>query len=182
MNKRMSLIGLGVVMAFLSLAVFTACKEDDSITIPTSQIQITGIPATVLSRPSYKIYVQLSAGMDASAGYVAKGEARINGATSVTMDLKNSAGQLCSVTGPINMAVVISPETVHAWNSSSPQIEVYANQKILSANPQSFVWGSAGGFVHLNEIMLEQVHQIFDGATSGKPGIVWHDPEIGHTS
>jgi hypothetical protein len=167
--------GFGAAFVLVGLMVFTACKlPSNSPGDPTGQIRITGIPATAKGKASYKVFVQLSTGVSATFGYVAKGDALINEKDSVVMALYDGDGKPWSGSGIINMAIVLSPAKVDTWKD----IDVYAGQTTFSSEVQSFAW-AAKDMLHLGVelspgkfLMEEQVKQIFDGGDSDKPGII----------
>jgi hypothetical protein len=72
-------MGLGTVIAFLSLAVFTACEEPGEKVVNIRQIRITGIPPTYTyggtTYTPYKIYVQLADSQNDTVKHVAEGAA-----------------------------------------------------------------------------------------------------------
>jgi hypothetical protein len=164
-----------VAFVIAGLAVFTACKlPSDSSGDPAGQISITGIPATVKGKTPYKVFVQLSKGISATSGYVAKGDALINGKNSVAVVLRDGEGKPWIGSGNINMAIVLSPAKVETWKD----IDVYAGQTTFSSEVQGFAW-AAKGMLHLGVesspgkfFMEAQVKQIFNGGNSGKPGII----------
>ncbi|GHV47088.1 hypothetical protein AGMMS49546_36290 [Spirochaetia bacterium] len=165
MRRKMPFISFVPILALLSLLVLAACElpSNDEGAKNTEAIRITGIP--VNGDSTYKIFVQLSEGQDASAGYIAKGDALINGKTSVLIPLFDKNGDPWSGTGWQNMAMVISPRVVTRWQD----IDAYGYQKNFSSQIQTFEW--AKEFLHLNTDMPNQVQEIFSGG-SGKPGII----------
>lgn len=105
-------------LSFCAVFIMAACSPDDDTKIPTTTIIISGVPQTMIrtiadssganydrSAPTYKAYVQLSAGTTASAGAVASGEALVKNST-VTIKLNKA------VVAWSNMAFVICPEKV----------------------------------------------------------------------
>jgi hypothetical protein len=158
MVGKITRMGLGAAMVLLSLAVLGGCSQpDDGTKENTEQIQVTNIPPKVGNKDSYKVFVQVSAGATAEAGWVAKGDAVINGKNAVTMDLKDAKGKPWAEQGSFNIAVVISPKAVTTWED----IDVYGGSNLnFSSKIYTFTWGS--GF-HLNDIMPTQVEQLFNG-------------------
>jgi hypothetical protein len=70
----------GVVLVLLSVFFFASCKQtDDDPGVPTKQIRITGLPAA--DDANYKIYVQVSKGMNQNAGNIAESELLLAGGT-----------------------------------------------------------------------------------------------------
>jgi hypothetical protein len=163
MRRKMFLAGLGVAMAFLTLAVFAAFGEpgdgaNGSVETAEQAVLITNIPANARNgAPAYKIYIQLSTGASAKAGYVAKGEALIHGETSVTIDLKNPDGQPWIDTGRFNFAIVISPREVR----SSQDVDVHGGKERFSPTIKHIAW--APGLINLHNIVPAQVEEIFEG-------------------
>jgi hypothetical protein len=153
---------LGTVVVFVNLAVFVLRgAADDGINGAvenTEQVQISNIPAEFKNGvPAYKIFIQLSTGVTAKAGYVAKGEALLNGETSVIIDLKKPDGRPWSETGNFNFAIVISPREVR----TSKDILVHGGEKRFSAKTPHIAW--APGLINLHDIVPAQVEEIFDG-------------------
>ncbi|GHV32625.1 hypothetical protein AGMMS4952_23330 [Spirochaetia bacterium] len=167
MWRKMPRAGLGAVMVFLNLAGFAAIgAADDGAAENAEQVQISNIPAEVTSGvTAYKIYIQLSTGVTAKAGYVAKGEALIKGETSVIIDLKKPDGQPWNDTGFFNFAIVISPETA----GTSKDILVHGGEKYFSSKIQHIAW--APGLINLHDILPAQVDEIFDGIIMPDTGI-----------
>jgi hypothetical protein len=162
MRRKISLAGFGVAMAVLNLMVFAApgAADDgiDGAMENAEQVQISNIPAEVTSGvPAYKIYIQLSTGVTAKAGYVAKGEALIKGKTSLIIDLKRPDGKPWSDTGNFNFAIVISPKEVR----TSKDILVHGGEKHFASKIQHIAW--APGLINLHEIVPAQVEEIFEG-------------------
>jgi hypothetical protein len=162
---------LGAALVFASLLVFTSCEHPGgSAGLPASEFEITGIPQkTARGKDSYKIFVQFSKGTSADAGYVAKGEALIEGKDSVVMELKDPEGKTWSGDGTFNIAIVLSPNTVATWED----IDVYGHMDVaFSSENRSLAWTE--GLIYLNNIPFTSrlVKEIFDGGDSGKPGII----------
>jgi hypothetical protein len=158
-------------LVFLNLAVFTAFGEPvDGVNgsgEKIEQVQINNIPGEVKTGiPAYKIYIQLSTGMTAKAGYVAKGEARINGKTSVIIDLKKPDGQPWSDTGNFNFAITISPKEV----GTAKDILVHGGEKHFSSKTLQIAW--APGLINLHEIVPAQVEEIFEGIIKPDAAII----------
>ncbi|GHV54556.1 hypothetical protein AGMMS49579_15370 [Spirochaetia bacterium] len=154
MWRKTALVWFGTVI-FLNMAVFTAPGAADE---DAEQVQITNIPREVKSgAQAYKIFIMLSTGASAKAGYVAKGEALINGATSAVINLKKPDGRPWIGTGLFNIAIVISPKEV----STSKDIDVHGGEKIFSSKIQHIAW--APGLINLHDIAPAQVGEIFDG-------------------
>jgi hypothetical protein len=176
-KKSMSGAGRPGAALFLAiLAVFASCEQPAGKTGGNTEcIRITGIPDEVgeRGRKTYKIFALLSEGMDASAGYVAKGETLYNGRNSALIDLFDPDGQPWTGKGSFNLAIVLSPASVE----STKDIDVYANRKGFSSQVQSFMLGT-GSFMDLNTFMPTRVQQIYDGADSGSPGVIC-DPGSG---
>jgi hypothetical protein len=174
MHRKTQHSGLGTALVFAGLLVFTACKQPGgNVGDPTSQVEITGIPPqTSKGADSFKIFVQFSKGTSADAGYVAKGDALIEGADSVIMELKNPDGESWSGSGTFNVAIVLSPATVTNWED----IDVRAGQNVvLSSETKRFVWTDEQ-LINLSgsslSVMTDRVKQIFNGGSTGKPGII----------
>jgi hypothetical protein len=165
MYRKIRHNGPGAALVLAGLLVFAACEQPESD--PTGQIEITGIPSIVDNgKGSYKVFVQLSKGTNAEDGYVAKGDALIDGQNSVIMALKDDKNKPWSGAGTFYIAVVLSPEAVDTWED----IDVYANQIVFSSTNQSFVWKK--NLMYLNTYSPDRVKQIYDGGDSGKPGII----------
>ena len=122
--QKKVLSGLIIICAVLVLG---ACSPEPDKTVPTEVMVITNIPANVLrteknsndtvGRPTFKVYVQLSAGMTASAGYAAMGDVIVSPAegSTVTATITNFIGPDGNPWKGVNWAnqcVVISPQTV----------------------------------------------------------------------
>jgi hypothetical protein len=164
-------MGLGAAIALVSLMVFGGCPSDNGGTKEnTEQIEVTGIPAQVGSKASYKIFVQLTDGPTADANRLAVGDAVIDG-NSAIMDLYTPDSHLpWSGTGTIYFAIVISPQVVKTWED----IKAYGNVKNFSSKTMSFTWGS--GLVPIDET---QLRQLFNGeGLTNQPGIIVNDPDI----
>lgn len=116
-------------------------SADDEIGTPahpnTSKIEISNIPPTIGDKASYKIYVQLSSGMTASAGYIAKGEAKIEGRLSLVIEtLYDPEGNVWSGKGSNNIAITICPQNVSSYND----IQVHATMPTLAKETEGFDW------------------------------------------
>jgi len=135
MGKIQSRILVSLIIISCAL-ILGACSPDPDPKIPTNTIVITNIPARIINskvdddgeKPLWKVYVQLSVGMTATAGAVAEGRHTLvssdfstDGKTAtVTIPLHEAAvppdapysGELFSGTGWANIALVISPENV----------------------------------------------------------------------
>jgi hypothetical protein len=171
MRKKTALTGFGATIVLLTLVVFAAFGEPNDGTAGavtnTEQIQITHIPDEVKPGvPAYKIYIQLSTGVNAKAGYVAKGEALINGETSVIIDLHKPDGEPWSDTGNFNFAIVISPKAV----GTSKDILVHGGEKKFELKTQHIAW--APGLINLHDIVPAQVEEIFDGIIKPDTAII----------
>ncbi|GHT77138.1 hypothetical protein FACS1894130_00520 [Spirochaetia bacterium] len=155
-------VRLCAAMVFLNMVVFVAPGATDGnahgSVENTVQAQITNIPGEVKNGgQTYKIFIMLSTGTSAKAGYVAKGEALINGENSVIVDLTKPDGQSWSGTGRFNIAIVISPKEV----STSKDIDVHGGEKHFSSKIQHIAW--TPGLVNLHDIVPAQVEELFDG-------------------
>ncbi|GHT57182.1 hypothetical protein FACS1894109_08520 [Spirochaetia bacterium] len=170
MRRKLLLVSLGAVLVFLNLAVFTVFGEPiDGINDSegkNEQVQINNIPGDIKTGvPAYKIYIQLSTGMTAKAGYAAKGEALINGKTSVIIDLKKPDGQPWSDMGNFNFAITISPKEV----STAKDILVHGGEKHFSSQNPQIAWT---GLINLHEIVPAQVEEIFEGVIKPDTAII----------
>ncbi|WP_010260403.1 hypothetical protein [Treponema primitia] len=175
MQRKMILPGLGVAITLLSLLFFTACStdggdcdcdyngdyngddtdDDTSFTVTIGQVEITNIPQTVGDNDSFKVFIQLSTGTTAAAGYVAKGAIEIGDETPSGFFDPND--QPWSGTGKYNVAIVISPRAVTKWQD----IAVYgAQNKTFSSGKMSF---NLSSLIKLNVLMPSQVKQLFNG-------------------
>jgi hypothetical protein len=108
---------LVLAVSLLCLLVLGACPPEATPAELAKEVKVINIPPTVgkNNKQSFKVYVQLSAGMDASAGYVAKGEAKLSSpgtTTEVTIKLKDPDGNAWTGSDFSNVCVLISPETV----------------------------------------------------------------------
>jgi hypothetical protein len=173
MRGKMFLAGLGAAMIFLNLVVFVPFGEPDDGAHGSmenaEQVRISNIPGEVKNGvPAYKIYLQLSTGVTAKAGYAAKGEALINGETSVTIDLKKPDGQPWIDTGIFNFAIVISPKEVR----TSKDISVHGGERIFSSKTHGIAW--APGLINLYDIVPVQVEEIFEGIIKPDTDIIKH--------
>jgi hypothetical protein len=160
---------LGAALVLSGLLAFTTCEHyGDSASNPAGQVVISGITKTKKGKDPYKIFVQFSEGISAESGYVAKGDALINGKASVTIELKDPSGRPWIGAGTYNIAIVLSPRAVTVWED----IDVYGGMdKTFSSSNRSFVWAGKG-FLYLNGLMSSRVKEIFDGGDTGKPGII----------
>jgi hypothetical protein len=165
MKRNFFIPGVGILIILTSFLVFTACDQPESGE-PTETIEVTGIPPTITnSQASFKIFTQISKGMDTSEGYVAKGEKLINGATTVRMDLYDPDGQPWKGEGPFNVAVVISPAVV----TNADDVIVHVAQPSFSSQVHSLSWN---GMMELknNPIIArvsgdpdQQIQDVFEG-------------------
>jgi hypothetical protein len=133
---------LVLAVSILCLLVLGACPPDagggtESSGEETKQVTITNIPATVGNgnKKPFKVYIQFSTGMDASAGYVAKGEAKLSSeeATEVTItNLKNASGNTWADSGKFNVCVLIAPESVDSIDDidAKPKLSVQFSQNL----------------------------------------------------
>ena len=123
MNSAQKKVTAGLVI-LCAVLVLGACAPEPDSTAPTMSIIILNVPANVIrtggtpgSAPLYKVYVQLSAGMTASAGYAALGDAKdgnltlqSNGTYMATINNLKGPGWLG--TNWANQCVIICPDTV----------------------------------------------------------------------
>ncbi|GHT71669.1 hypothetical protein FACS1894110_25100 [Spirochaetia bacterium] len=162
MRRKITPLWFGTAV-FLNMAVFTAPGVADD----AGQVQITNIPREVKNgAQAYKIFIMLSTGTSAKAGYVAKGDALVNGEPLVTVDLKKPDGKPWVGTGMFNIAIVISPKEV----STSDDIEVHGGEKIFSSKIQHIAW--APGLINLHDLVPAQVGEIFDGVIKPDTDII----------
>ncbi|MDR2501236.1 MAG: hypothetical protein LBD37_09210 [Treponema sp.] len=151
--------------------------EDLEVSTPVAtKITITNIPATTArtgktGAASFKIYVQLSSGADQSAGFVAQGQAKIDGKTSVSMDLKDTTGTSWAKQGAFNMAVTISPATT----SSYEDILVKASQSTaFNTKKPSFAWDSLLDLWAMNR--TDDIQGIYNGVIKSDTEITTSTP------
>jgi hypothetical protein len=152
--------GTTVVFAILWIALVLAlgaCSPDTEPPKDTEAIRIINIPLTVNGKPVYKVYVQLSSGMTASAGYAAKGEAKLTaGQTEVTItDLKDPDGKPWKGTNWANECVVISPETV----DSIGDIDAHAGRIGPSSPTVVFDWNNMLGKDIIDDANYKALYQ-----------------------
>ncbi|MDR2739593.1 MAG: hypothetical protein LBB68_07155 [Treponema sp.] len=151
-------MGLGAAIILLSLAVLGGCPlsdEDTGIMVKIGKVEITNIPKTVGGKESYKVFVRVSTGDNASAGWVAKGAIEIGDTTS--SDFVDRENKPWTVTGTYNVAIVVSPKEVTTWQD----IVAYGGlSKDFSSENPSF---NLAHFVNLNVSMPTQVSQLFNG-------------------
>jgi hypothetical protein len=173
MGRKVSGMGLGAALVLLSVVVFGGCPQsgdgggDTGIEVTIGNVTVTNIPEMVGTSASYKVFIQISTGSDASAGYVAKG--------GVTIDAKTSGGFFkpdgtawTADTTAYNVAVVISPLVVTTWED----IVMYGAQNKPFSSAQTFNLNS--GFILLNTMAPNSVKAVFDGEGTNpkQPGII----------
>ena len=115
------------MLIFCAVLFLGACSPDPETTVPTEQIVIKNIPLQVertkigedTLEDTFKVYVQLSAGMSSASGYSAKGDAKADDfvqsdstITATIHNLKDKDGNNWKGKNWANLCVVISPETV----------------------------------------------------------------------
>jgi hypothetical protein len=111
---------LALAVSLLCLLALGACPPEASPTENTETVVITNIPKQVVEgKDTYKVYVQLSEGMNAAAGYVAKAEALISEAvlsgdtyTVTITTLKDSGGNPWKGSNNKSANVIIRPKIV----------------------------------------------------------------------
>jgi hypothetical protein len=128
------------VIPLLCLFILAACPPDagsDTESSNTETVTITNIPDKVgeNNKKPFKVYIQFSTGMDASAGYIAKGEAKLSseGATEVTItNLKDASGNTWTDSGKFNVCVLIVPEYVDTIDDidAKPQRSIQSSQNL----------------------------------------------------
>ncbi len=170
MRRKMLFAGLGV-LALTLILVSCPGEPPPGESSKTKSVQITNIPQLAKDgvAVSYKLYVQISQGMDASAGHVAEGEGLINGQSSLTLDLfepkdpeSPDADRVpWSGTGSgYNIAVTVSPENVENYNA----ILVHASMNPLSNEVQSYNWNTMIDlWTAFEGAMVEQIKLLYNG-------------------
>jgi hypothetical protein len=146
---------LALAVSLLCLFVLGACPpeadsggDDSSLSKNTEAVEVKNIPSTVNEKPTYKVYVQLSAGMNAAAGYVAKGEALIKDATrigdtyTVTItELKDPNGSAWKGSNFGNVCVLIVPETVNSKEDTDAKVNMVSPSKTLALDWDKLLQG-----------------------------------------
>ena len=191
--KKQLRLGTGILLA---LIIFGACLDTPDSGEPTEQIQIYNIPAKAyrsvgpdnphlnegIAPASYKIYVQISRGMSASASNIAEGAALIDGNSSIVVDLyqPNTDADPWVLTdvpwsgkGGYNIGVFISPANAPNYTYLlSKGGQVTLNQKL-----KSFNWNS--GLMEMWTLGIfgingpENISDFYDGIVA-KDGDITH--------
>ncbi|MDR2053742.1 MAG: hypothetical protein LBP80_10035 [Treponema sp.] len=158
-------------VSLLCLLALNACPPEATPPEDTEAVRITNIPREVGAnkKAPFKVYVQLSAGMDASAGYVAKGEAKLPSpeTTEITIKLKDQKDDDWTGSGFTNVCVLVSPETVN-------------NIDDIDAKPQASATSSKTLVLDWNNLMEERFINTLDKYSLAKlyNGIVVDDLDI----
>jgi hypothetical protein len=197
MIKKTFVPPAAALLVFLALWC-TACEEEEDWVVPSKRVVITDIPASYSGYKSnpitpFRIYIQLSTGMDASAGHVAQGCANLTGGqTSATMTLYNKPGSLdpTSTAGGAgafhrwyNVAVTITPqdlETASASNNATTpekalnNLYLRAGQVRFDAETKTFSLMSLP--FDMKASMPQQVRQMY--GKTGVSGIITNDSGI----
>jgi len=138
MQKKSFLFG---IIALLVLFVFTACMEEPETVNPTltRRIEITNIPlVNNRGAPLFKIYLQISEGMDATAGHIAEAEVLLGGNTSIILYLLSPEGEQWAGQGMRNVGITVTPQTV----SNSGDIIARGTPLNLNAETRTVNWGA----------------------------------------
>ena len=171
MKKKSPLFAIAAMLLF----IFAACLEPPeasptaSENNDTKKIEITNIPlVNAHGTALYKVYLQLSVGMDEAAGHVAEAEALLNGNTSIILNLTCPDDQKkpWSGTGRINLAVTVAPKTV----SGSGDILAHGGTANMKTEIHSLNWDNQ---IDINTFMPMQLESLFEGVVRGDPAIKW---------
>ena len=156
--QKKGLCSLAILCAVLALG---ACSPDPDSLMPTDTVVIQNIPAVIASTATaasivlypgiqsennlFKVYVQLSKGMDANAGSVAEGSYLVtpaditNGKATVSIPLYvYGTDTPYSGTNWANIAVVISPQNVNYIFDIDCKVTM--SQPSSSSSTVSFNW------------------------------------------
>jgi hypothetical protein len=132
---------LALAVSLLCLFILVACPPEADTSPPedTETVVVKNIPSTVNGKPTYKVYVQLSTGMSAAAGYVAKGEALIKGTptenntyTVTITELKDPDGNPWKGSNNKSANVVIRPQEVSGIVDMEARGNLASSSKILT--------------------------------------------------
>jgi hypothetical protein len=160
---------LAPAFALLCLLALSACPPDATPAEATEQVVVTNIPLMVNSKTTYKVYVLLSEGSNATAGHVAMGAKLTNGQATVTMPLTDPADLTGNTpwTGSNfnNVCVLISAQTVSGEVDTDARVGTALSSKTLSLDWNSLMQGK-GQYINT------------DDYTKMYNNIIGHDPEI----
>jgi hypothetical protein len=146
---------LALAVSLLCLLALAACPPDTSPTEDTETVVVTNIPKKVNGNDTYKVYVQLSEGMSAAAGYVAKGEALISQAqttgdtyTVTITELKDPAGTPWKGSNNKSVNIIIRPSKVDSIDDIMSKGNLKSSSKTLNLNWDNLilVTGEGSGF------------------------------------
>jgi hypothetical protein len=170
------------VISLLCLFILAACPPDagngtESSGEETEQVTITNIPATVGvgGKSTYKVYIQLSEGMTAKAGYVAKGEILISAGESssgekyeVTIpDLKDPSGNDWAGSDFSSVCVLIVPKAVNNINDTDAKAGLVKSSKTLVLDWDKLFQGKGGVIKDSDYAKLYQDIVVKDGDIEG---------------
>jgi hypothetical protein len=141
---------LALVVSLLCLFILGACPPDagsggdDAQDGEIGQVTITNIPQTVGTNgpASFKIYIQLSTSTKEKDPHAAVSSGRINGNSSVTLNLykEQNMQELCTVSEKYYVAVTISPENAPSVNAIEARI--LGISPVSTSKIKSIDWGS----------------------------------------
>jgi hypothetical protein len=186
MYRKITITKLGTIMTFIGILILAACDSSDPPPpVVVKTITITDIPTTVTgsggTAPTYKIYVQLSAGQTAAAGYIAKGAATTTGGNAtITLEYPNGPKE---ASGSVPTAMTICPKTAADYTA----IEVHAGMKNFNSEDTQFSWNSLKDIGTMlpgvaGETRKKEIFDGNDGHDGGPndkiPGIIWEDEDI----
>jgi hypothetical protein len=168
---------LALVISFLCLLALSACPPDTSPSEDTEEVLVTNLPSTVgnNNKTPFKVYVQLSKGMNASAGYVAKGEAKLpSGQTEVRIKLKAKGGADWTGSDFSNACVLISPEIVDTID------DIDAKPKAGATASKTLVldWDSLLDETYINTLDKYSLAKLYNGIIVGTAEPETGDSEI----
>ena len=194
-------------MVVLSAALtMGACSPEPESTVPTKTIVIKNIPPKIKNTASqnyvddhigydntkekdtFKVYLQLSAGMTADAGYAAMGEALISeaeeatdGTYTVTINLEKPKGTPWSGDNWANESVIISPETVD--DIFEIDVKVGMIGPSTSSSTVVFNWN---GLLEKKKMELapggntiENYKRLYGNKSVANEGVIMNDIDIG---
>jgi hypothetical protein len=139
---------LALAGSLLCLFILGACPpdagsggDDTNSSENTEAVVVKNIPPKVNGKDTYKVYVQLSTGMSAAAGYVAKGEALIsntqatqesgNTYTVTITELKDPDGNPWKGSNNKSVNVVIRPQMVAGIDDMDAKGNMKSSSKTL---------------------------------------------------
>jgi hypothetical protein len=155
-------------VSLLCLFILGACPPEADSPENTEAVVVKNIPSMVNGKPTYKVYVQLSTGMSAAAGYVAKGEALIEGAptenntyTVTITELKDPDGNLWKGSNNKSANVVIRPQEVSGIADMEARGNLVSSSKILTLDCEKglYLLKGEGG---LTDISPEDYQKLYE--------------------